>query len=110
MGYPETHPGSDQLADDNERASVAADHFLAASLDAALPAPGASAALWARIEADEAKEGGCSEGALCGREGCEGRMEWQHSKECYCFRSPPCHFCTEATLVCSQCNFKVDII
>ena len=56
MGYPETHPDSGQLSDDNERASVAADNFFSSSLDACLPAPGESESIWARIEADEAKE------------------------------------------------------
>ena len=48
---------------------------------------------------------GFEEGQVCGREGCEGRIETRASKDCSCHISPPCHSCTAPRNFCPECDW-----
>jgi len=49
---------------------------------------------------------GHEEGDVCGRDGCEGVIEFTKSENCSCHISPPCHSCTSVKLHCPDCGWE----
>lgn len=49
---------------------------------------------------------GCEEGDVCGRQGCEGVIEFQKPENCSCHLGAPCHSCTSVHLHCPECNWE----
>lgn len=51
-------------------------------------------------------EHGYEENALCGRNGCAGRIEFHPSYSCSCHISPPCSSCTSPRAFCPECGWE----
>jgi hypothetical protein len=51
---------------------------------------------------------GHEEGGVCGRDGCEGLIEYTKSKNCSCHISPPCYSCTSTYLHCPECDWEAE--
>ncbi|MCA7900718.1 hypothetical protein LGM39_15165 [Burkholderia cepacia] len=49
---------------------------------------------------------GHEEGELCGRGGCEGRIEFTKPENCSCHISAPCSACTNTYLHCPGCGWE----
>jgi hypothetical protein len=52
---------------------------------------------------------GHEEGEVCGRNGCEGLIEFTKSENCSCHISPPCHSCMSTRLHCSSCDWEAEV-
>jgi hypothetical protein len=51
---------------------------------------------------------GHEEGEVCGREGCEGRIEFTKPDNCSCHLSAPCNACTRTYLHCPDCDWEAE--
>jgi hypothetical protein len=51
---------------------------------------------------------GHEEGEVCGRDGCDGRIEFTKPDNCSCHISPPCHACTSTYLHCPDCDWEAE--
>lgn len=51
---------------------------------------------------------GTSEGEICGRDGCDGRIEYTKPENCSCHTSPPCSACTSTYLHCPECDWEAE--
>lgn len=63
------------------------------------------------IAADQHYEGhqvGDDEGAICNRDGCDGRMEWKPVENCSCHINPPCPQCENQSLWCPECGEELE--
>ncbi|ENH6339268.1 hypothetical protein ABWH74_002608 [Burkholderia vietnamiensis] len=49
---------------------------------------------------------GHEEGEICGRDGCEGRIEFTKPENCSCHISAPCSACTSTYLHCPDCGWE----
>lgn len=50
---------------------------------------------------------GHEEGEVCGRNGCQGVIEFEpHPGNCSCHISPPCSACTSVDLCCPECGWE----
>ena len=71
--------------------------------------PTLSKELLERCGGDEKSEKeGTEEGDVCGRDGCDGVMDWKPAENCSCHVSPPCSACVDAPLWCPECGFEVE--
>ena len=48
---------------------------------------------------------GFEEGDICGREGCDGRIEIKPPENCSCHIAPPCSACTAPRAFCPECDW-----
>lgn len=51
---------------------------------------------------------GVEEGAVCGRGGCLGVLEYPRVENCACHINPPCSACVDNQLVCPACDWEAD--
>lgn len=51
---------------------------------------------------------GHEEGEICGRDGCEGRIEYTKPDNCSCHISPPCSACMSTHLHCPNCDWEAE--
>ena len=52
---------------------------------------------------------GTSEGDVCGRDGCDGRIEYTKPENCSCHISPSCSACTSTYLHCPECDWEAEV-
>jgi hypothetical protein len=52
---------------------------------------------------------GHEEGERCGRDGCDGVIEFTKSENCSCHISPPCYSCTSTYLHCPDCGWEAEV-
>lgn len=52
------------------------------------------------------------EDSPCPMPRCKGKFEVKHEHDggCTCFRNPPCSYCTDTYLECSECGINADIV
>lgn len=53
-------------------------------------------------------EAGWEEGDMCNVDGCDGVLEFQPVKDCFCHISPPCGACVDNMPVCNECGREVE--
>ncbi|MFY3577131.1 hypothetical protein ACOTI8_31005 [Achromobacter xylosoxidans] len=49
---------------------------------------------------------GCEEGDICGRQGCQGVIEFQKPENCSCHLGAPCYSCMSVQLHCPECGWE----
>lgn len=49
---------------------------------------------------------GYEEGAVCGRDGCDGVIAQREVENCSCHLHPPCHNCMEDRTYCPVCGWR----
>jgi hypothetical protein len=59
-------------------------------------------------EKGQLKSHGEEEGSDCNRNGCTGTLEYRRDGECICFLCAPCSACTDAYLLCNECDFILE--
>lgn len=51
------------------------------------------------------KDEGMEEGSVCGRDKCDGIIEFEKPENCSCHLHPPCNTCVNVRLTCPKCHW-----